>query len=90
MPGTDHSVITRAETTIPALESMLELMVQGGVITAVLYSGHSGGLAETNAVLDWARALPSDLASVCIYQSQHTRKPAPLLVTITSFADRTR
>jgi hypothetical protein len=82
MPGTDHSVITRAETTIPAIESMLSLVTQEGIITAVLYSGHPGGLAETKAVLDWARALPSGLASVSLHQPQHTRKPAPLLVTI--------
>ncbi|HKM54271.1 MAG TPA: class I SAM-dependent methyltransferase [Isosphaeraceae bacterium] len=83
MPGTDHSVITRAETTIPALESMLTLMAQGGIITAVLYSGHPGGLAETQAVLDWVYALPPGFASCAIFQPQHTRRPAPLLLAIT-------
>lgn len=82
MPGTDHSVITRAETTIPALESMLKLVGQGGIITVVLYSGHPGGLAETKAVLEWVRALPVSLASVSCDQPQRTRKPAPMLVTI--------
>jgi hypothetical protein len=82
MPGTDHSVITRAETTIPALESMLTLVAQGGIITAVIYSGHPGGLAETQAVLDWASALPPGLASSAIFQPQHTRRPAPLLLAI--------
>jgi hypothetical protein len=86
MPGTDHSVITRAETTIPALESVLTLMAQGGIITAVLYSGHSGGLAETEAVLNWVRTLPSRIASVSLNQPEHTRKPAPILVAITTLS----
>ena len=86
MPGADHSLITRAETTITALESMLTLMAQGGVITAVLYSGHPGGWAETRAVLDWVYALPPGCASFSIFQPQHTRKAAPLLVAITPTA----
>ena len=86
MPGTDRSVITRAETTIPALESMLSLMAQGGIITAVLYCGHPGGLAETQAVLDWARTLPPSLVSFVSFQPQRTRKPAPLLLAITPTA----
>jgi Putative rRNA methylase len=84
MPGTDHSLATCAQTTIPALESLLTLMAQGGIITAVLYSGHPGGLAETKAVLDWVYALPPGRASFAIFQPQHTRRPAPLLVAIRS------
>ena len=81
-PGGDKSVITRPVTTVIALASALELVAPGGVITVVLYPGHEGGRAETEAVLSWARTVPAHRALVACHQVLNTRKMAPLLLAI--------
>ncbi len=60
LPGSDHTITTQPDTTLQALEHACNLLRDGGVITAVLYTGHEGGRAETEAVRDWANALPAE------------------------------
>lgn len=50
LPGTDKAVITRTETTIPALEAAIPLLQPGGILSILAYPGHPGGAAETTAV----------------------------------------
>ena len=58
LPGGDHSVTTTPETTCPALDTSVELLRPGGIITVVAYTGHEGGEEEAHAVESWASALP--------------------------------
>ncbi|MDG3002173.1 tRNA (mnm(5)s(2)U34)-methyltransferase [Paludisphaera mucosa] len=81
-PGGDRAFATRAATTIPALESALELTTPGGIVTVVCYPGHAGGQDEQDAVLAWARALPSPRATVVLYQFWNAVR-APCLLAIT-------
>ena len=81
-PGGDKSVITRPVTTVIALGSALDLVVPGGVITTVLYPGHEGGRAETEAVLSWAGEVPAQRARLVCHQVLNTRRPAPLFLAI--------
>jgi SAM-dependent methyltransferase len=83
LPGadTDKTVITRPETTIPALEAALALLRPGGIVTAVLYPGHPGGESEAEAVEAWARRLPSAVGQAVLYRM--AQKPdAPYLVAV--------
>ncbi len=57
LPGADKSLVTRAETTLPALEAAFFLLRRGGVLSMVCYPGHPGGGEEAEAVLRWVRAL---------------------------------
>jgi len=81
-PGGNKSVITRPVTTVTALGAALDLLVPGGVISVVLYPGHEGGRAETEAVLSWARTVPSQLALVVCHQALNTRNAAPFLLAV--------
>ena len=66
LPGGDKQIITRAETTITALESALLLLKPNGVMTVVAYPGHPGGGEEAKRVRDWAGNLDRSLwDSVC-------------------------
>ena len=83
LPGadTDKSVITRTETTIPALTAALALLRPGGIVTAALYPGHPGGGAEAAAVEAWAGALPWSDGQAVLYRM--AQKPeAPYLVAV--------
>lgn len=52
-PSGDKGIITRAETTLPALDAALALLVEGGLLTVVVYPGHPGGEEEARAVDAW-------------------------------------
>ncbi|MEO2033437.1 MAG: FAD-dependent oxidoreductase [Planctomycetaceae bacterium] len=53
LPRSDHSIVTRAETTIAALEQIVDLLCAGGIITILAYRGHDGGMEESKAVEGW-------------------------------------
>lgn len=50
LPGGDHSITTKAESTIDAVRSALKLLRPGGRLSIVAYTGHQGGLAESMAI----------------------------------------
>ena len=60
LPGGDHSVVTQPDSTVRAVQSALELLRSGGVLTVVGYPGHGGGAAETEAVKKLLYELSSD------------------------------
>ena len=43
LPGADHAVFSTAQSSIPALQAALEAVRPGGVVSAILYSGHRHG-----------------------------------------------
>ncbi|MEY4185627.1 MAG: hypothetical protein RIT02_661 [Planctomycetota bacterium] len=51
LPGGDHSVVTRADTTVRAISAARHLLREGGVLTVLCYRGHAGGMDEYAAVL---------------------------------------
>lgn len=54
LPGSDKACITRASTTMTALEQALDLLRPGGLLSVLAYRGHPGGAEEAAAVEDWA------------------------------------
>lgn len=57
LPGGDRSIITRPETTAPALEESLAVLAPAGALAITIYPGHSGGSDEQQAVERWTTAL---------------------------------
>ncbi len=57
LPGGDHSIITRPETTGVALLHSLKLLATGGIVMVTVYPGHGGGVGEKQTVDDWAAGL---------------------------------
>lgn len=53
LPGSDKATITRAASTLPALDQALQLLRPGGLISVLAYRGHAGGAAEAHAVATW-------------------------------------
>jgi len=82
LPGGDKSVITRAETTLAALEVATGLLRPGGVVTVVCYPGHAGGDDEAEAVSDWAAKLPQEQFGVVRYGFMNQRNAPPFLIAI--------
>lgn len=83
LPGGDTSVITTAETTIPAIESALQILRKDGVITVVVYPGHTGGDIEAEAVEYWASNLAPRSAQTMKYACLNAQRRGPYLIAIT-------
>lgn len=58
LPGGDHSVTTRWETTKKAVESALSLLKPLGVLVICAYPGHAEGDRERSALTAFLSALP--------------------------------
>ena len=57
LPGADHSLATRTDTSIAAMEASLRLLKKGGLLSLCIYSGGDSGFEERDAILNWLLAL---------------------------------
>ena len=82
LPSGDHSISTRAESTLQALESALVLLKSGGVICLCIYSGGDTGYEERDAVLSWLRHRDPKkyLVLVTEYYNRPNDPPIPAVV----------
>nr|WP_296191393.1 class I SAM-dependent methyltransferase [uncultured Anaerobutyricum sp.] len=82
LPGGDHSLSTKAETTIKALEKGLALLCEGGMISLLIYSGGDSGFEEKNQVLAWLRELRDDKYTVLVetFYNKPNNPPLPVYI----------
>ena len=57
LPGAEHGVTTRTETTLAAVDAALSILKKDGLLTVCIYPGHAEGARELEALLHWAAAL---------------------------------
>lgn len=82
LPNGDKTIITQAQTSIIALQSALDLLKPKGMLLAMIYSGHSGGASEAQAITQWAQALPQQAFHVLHYQFINQQNSPPFLLAI--------
>lgn len=82
LPGGDKTVITRPETTLSAVTSVLDLLRPGGLLLIVLYPGHPGGDAEAATLRQWAAELPAKTAHASEFHTLNVRHPAPSVLIV--------
>jgi predicted methyltransferase len=73
LPGGDHSVFTRAATSIPAIEAGLSLLKLGGVMSLCIYYGRDCGFEERDAILAYLQTVDSLRFTVIV--SAFTNRP---------------
>ncbi len=82
LPGSDKTIITRPETTISAIEQLLDIMAPEGIIVLVIYHGHQGGALERDSLLQYCRQLDQKTAHVLQYQFMNQQNNAPFIIAI--------
>ncbi len=82
LPGSDHEVITRPNTTIQALESLLKLLKIGGIIVLVIYHGHEGGKKERDEVIRFVSDLPQKYIHVLRYEFLNQKNDPPFVIAL--------
>ena len=82
LPGSDHEVITRPNTTIQALESLLKLLKIGGIIVLAIYHGHEGGKEERDEVIRFVSELPQKYIHVLRYEFLNQKNDPPFVIAL--------
>ena len=82
LPGADHTVTTRCETSLRAAEAALRLLSPGGIVTLCIYPGHEEGARELEALARWSSALPVREFNVLRHQFINAADSTPNLILI--------
>ena len=82
LPGGDHSMATRSDSTIQALEQSLILLKKGVLVSLCIYSGGDSGFEERDAVLSWLSGLDPRkyLVIRSDYYNRPNNPPIPVLI----------
>ncbi|KAM1456935.1 hypothetical protein ACFX13_035025 [Malus domestica] len=81
LPGGDKSLTTQSDTTLKALEAAKGILMDGGLISLVVYVGHPGGWEELKTVQDFISKLPVEMWICSEFQTVN-RSWSPVLVFI--------
>ncbi|CAH8321410.1 unnamed protein product [Eruca vesicaria subsp. sativa] len=79
LPGGNKSIITVSNTTLKALEAAERVLMPGGLISLIVYIGHTGGREELEVVEAFGSSLPVSDWVCCKFQMLN-RPLAPVLV----------
>ena len=82
LPRADHRIATRAETTLPAIDSGLALLKPGGMMTLCVYHGGDSGFDERDAVLAHVAALDAKRFTVLVSSFSNRPNYPPIAVLI--------
>jgi SAM-dependent methyltransferase len=81
LPGGNKQITTMRDSTLNSLKEALTILHPKGALSITLYPGHEEGWHETQAVLRWAKTLPSDEWSA-IHHEWINRSKAPSFLWI--------
>ncbi|MGJ7920357.1 class I SAM-dependent methyltransferase [Neobacillus sp. LXY-4] len=82
LPGGDKSIVTKSNTTIAAVEQLLEIMAPEALIVLVIYHGHEEGVQERDELLQFVKQLDQKKAHVLQYQFINQVNHPPFIIAI--------
>lgn len=82
LPRSDKSVVTKGDSTIQAVEYILEKLKKKGLIVLVVYHGHEGGQSEKNIVLEYVQKLDQKKYHVLHYGFINQKNNPPFILAI--------
>lgn len=86
LPSADKAVITQPQTTLQALEQLLQSLSMGGRIAIMVYYGHQGGDMEKDAVLDYVTSLDQREFAAMLYKPLNQINTPPFLIMLEKLA----
>ena len=82
LPKGDHSIGTKADTTIEALNKSMELLMTGGIVMLVIYYGGDSGFDERDAVLEYLKTIDCRKYTVLVSDFVNQINCPPIAVCI--------
>ncbi len=81
-PGGDHTIHTKAESSIKAIEAGLKILKKDGMMSLCIYSGRDSGFEEKDALLEYLKMLDSKkyLVIVSQYYKRPNNPPNPVMI----------
>lgn len=82
LPGGDHALATRPDTSIQAIEQGLSLLKKDGLMSLCIYSGGDSGFEERDALLSFLKELNPKkyLVILSSYYNRPKHPPIPVLI----------
>jgi len=80
--GEDASIVTKPETTIKAVHTLLGMLRKGGTIAIAVYTGHEGGKVEGDALLNYVKTLHQADVNVAKYEILNQQNNPPFLIAL--------
>ena len=82
LPGGDHSLQTKAETTTVAIEKAMELICDNGFIAIMIYHGKNSGTAEKEALMEFLKNINHKKYTVTIHDFYNRPNNPPITAII--------
>lgn len=82
LPGGDHAIATRCETSLQAVKQAMGLLQVGGIINLCIYSGKDTGYEEKEALLSFLKELDSRQWLVLVHEYYNRENDPPLPVFV--------
>ncbi|MGJ9457445.1 class I SAM-dependent methyltransferase [Oceanobacillus sp. CF4.6] len=82
LPKSDKSIITKAASTVTAIDSILTLLKKGGLVVTVVYYGHKGGKDEKKSLLAYLLQLDQKEYNVLRYGFINQKNDPPFILAI--------
>jgi len=82
LPGGDPNIVTKADSSLQAIDAGLRLLKSGGVMAIALYYGKANGYEERDAVLAHLETLDDRKFSVlaCRWSNRRNDPPMPIFI----------
>ena len=82
LPGGDPTIVTKADSSVQAIDAGLRLLKVGGVMAIALYYGGENGYDERDAVLAHLKTLDDRACSVlcCDWVNRRGEPPMPIFL----------
>lgn len=81
LPGGDHSIVTRCDSTLDSIKAAFDMIRQNGVISIVTYPGHAEGAKEDQLIRQLLTDLsPGRFEVLTIDQTNRSKAPVLYLV----------
>lgn len=82
LPGSDKSIVTKAHTTIKAINTILLELKKEGILVLVIYHGHQEGKIEKEQLLKYVQSLPQEGYHVLKYAFINQKNDPPFIIAI--------
>lgn len=82
LPGGDHSISTKPETSLNAVKKGLDILKNGGLMSLCIYSGGDSGFDEKNALLSYIKSLDRKKYTAIVHEyfNKPNNPPIPVII----------
>ena len=82
LPGGDHKIATKAESSVEAIRQGLTLLEKNGMMSLCIYSGGDSGFEERDRILAYLKGLDSRkyLVIMSSYYNRPNNPPIPAMI----------